>query len=233
MKHPSSQSRPIKNRGQVDLVIPVKSLSIAKSRLRGTAGGRSHAHEELVLTMVNATVTAAIRSHAVAAVVVVTPDPIIASSVESLGARAVTDEPSGGVNAAIMHGVCAARDDGGGPITGALLADLPALRHHELTSFIAAAAGRRAFCADRHGSGTTLLLSACGEELRPSFGAGSALAHRESGAVSLTGEWPSLRADVDTVHDLCVVAGLGWPRPDESMDPHQMRFAGTSVHTTG
>lgn len=99
---------------------------------------------------------------------------------------------------------------------GALQADLPALRTGDLAAALAEADGRRAYTADRHGTGTTLLLSAPGQPLAPAFGPGSAQAHARSGAVALTTTAPSLRSDVDTPSDLrhAHTLGLG-PRTAE------------------
>ena len=91
-----------------------------------------------------------------------------------------------------------------------LSADLPALRPAELTAALAAAAAHaRSFVPDAAGGGTTLLAAAPGVPADPRYGAGSAAAHRASGAVPLTGDWPSLRRDVDTAADLLAAAALG------------------------
>src|SRR5690349_16450440 len=66
-----------------------------------------------------------------------------------------------------------------------------------------------AVCADRAGTGTTLLLAAPGEPLDPRFGRGSAAAHAATGAVRVGAALRSLRCDVDTPHDLAVAAELG------------------------
>ncbi|QZS59142.1 2-phospho-L-lactate guanylyltransferase [Rhodococcus opacus] len=201
------------NPHRIDLIIPVKSLNEAKTRLRGAADGgtgKMNAHKRLVLAIVLDTVCAALRAQAVDSVLVVTPDPVVARSVERLGARVLGNEPAGGLNAALNHGAALLERERPGRVVGALPADLPALRHRELSAFISAADGRRALCADRDGKGTTLLLSAAGEGLFPAFGIGSALAHQASGAIVLEGEWPSLRSDVDTASDLRTVGGLGF-----------------------
>src|SRR5699024_1396078 len=80
--------------------------------------------------------------------------------------------------------------------------DLPAATGPALSAAVAAglrAGGGRAFIADRTGAGTTALLAAPGIALAPRFGAGSAAAHRASGASPLTGADARLRCDVDTV----------------------------------
>ncbi|QTJ70159.1 2-phospho-L-lactate guanylyltransferase (plasmid) [Rhodococcus sp. ZPP] len=197
---------------RVDMVIPVKALSEAKTRLLGAAdGGMGDAtwHKSLVLAMVTDTVTAVLQTRAVRQVLVVTRDPEIAESVGRRGATVLQSEPGGGLNAALDHGASALHAGESGHIVGALLADLPALRPRELSSFISAAGGRRAICADRAGTGTTLLLSARGKRLQPQFGSGSARAHLSSGAIQLAGHWPSLESDVDTAADLRTARDLG------------------------
>ncbi|GDY32606.1 2-phospho-L-lactate guanylyltransferase [Gandjariella thermophila] len=200
--------------GGVDLVVPVKPLRRAKSRLVGAADGGAGdpvAHAALVTGLALDTVAAARSASRVRRVLVVTSDPELAATLRAEGVDVIPDTPAAGLNAALRHGaeVLGQRGDGRAGTVGALQADLPALRPAELDAAVDAAAGRRAFCPDRHGTGTTLLLAARGEPLRPSFGPGSAAAHAASGAVMLDGAWPSLRCDVDTAEDLAVAAELG------------------------
>jgi 2-phospho-L-lactate guanylyltransferase len=90
-----------------------------------------------------------------------------------------------------------------------LSSDLPALRPDELAAALGAAlAVPRAFVADAHGTGTTLL-TGVRTDLCPRFGPDSARAHRASGAVELTGSWPGLVRDVDTDADLRAAVALG------------------------
>jgi 2-phospho-L-lactate guanylyltransferase len=196
----------------IDLVIPVKSLAVAKSRLLGAADagvGDRDAHASLVLAMAADTIRAALDATAVRRVLVVTQDPLVALMAEREGAQSLQDEPAGGLNAAVEHGARSLRRDDARSVVGALQADLPALRPAELSAAVAAAAGRRAFCTDRQGSGTTLLLSAPGLGLLPRFGLGSARAHQATGALLVLGRWPSLVADVDRESDLTLAAELG------------------------
>ncbi|MBN1093584.1 2-phospho-L-lactate guanylyltransferase [Blastococcus sp. TML/M2B] len=189
------------------VVVPAKRLAVAKTRLRPLtdhAAEPAAAHEALVLALLADTVAAALACPRVAEVVVVTDEPAAAELVGALGARTVADAPDAGLNPALEHG---AREAGGDAVA-ALSSDLPALRPAELAAALDAAAAPRCFVADVHGTGTTVL-TATGTPLRPRFGQGSARAHREDGAVPLTGDWPGLLRDVDDLDDLRAAVALG------------------------
>lgn len=199
----------------VDLVITVKTLDRAKSRLLGAAdhgvGGRA-AHEALALALVRDTVAAASATASVRAVLVVTSDRTVADALASDGVRTTPDLPDLGLNEAVAYGAELLRHDDPGSVVAALQSDLPALRTDELAAALAQAHGRRAFCADRQGTGTTLLVAAPGRPLDPRFGPGSAAAHSESGAVRIGADLTSLRCDVDTAEDLALAASIGLGR---------------------
>jgi 2-phospho-L-lactate guanylyltransferase len=186
------------------VVVPAKRLATAKTRLRPLTGG-GPAHDDLVLALLADTVTAALSCAAVGEVVVVTDEPAARAVVEGLGARTVADEPDRGLNPALDHGARSA----GSARVAALSSDLPALRPEELADALRAAGEvPRAFVADAHGTGTTLL-TAAGTDLRPHFGPASARAHADDGAVPLSGSWPGLLRDVDTEADLRAALVLG------------------------
>lgn len=194
----------------VDLVIPVKGLLHGKSRLRAALGPDTEAHAELVLALALDTATAAASSPPVRRVLAVTSDTAVAATLLREGIEVLPERAPFGLNRALRQGATALRESGqSGGVVGALQADLPALRAAELADAITEAAGARACCVDRHGTGTTLLLSAAGEPLDPSFGAGSAVAHLASGAAGLAAPLPSLRCDVDTAADLVAARALG------------------------
>ena len=190
------------------LVIPVKVLARAKSRLTGLAGPR---RPELALAIAADTVAAAVGCGEVASVIVVSDDPAASAELAGLGALVVPDEPDDGLNAALVHGaaVAAARHPGGA--TAALAADLPALRPAELGRALRAAADwPEAFVPDAAGSGTTLYTAGPGHRFEPKFGPQSRARHRSAGAAELTlAGIPGLRRDVDTPDDLNSAAGLG------------------------
>lgn len=191
--------------GPVALIVPVKGLVAGKSRLRGGIEGD---HAELVLALAMDTVAAAAATDRVRRVLVVTPDPAVTDAARVLGVDVLPERPPHGLNSALQQGYALLRDADPATVVGALQADLPSLDPAELSEAIAEAGGRRAFCRDRQGSGTTLLLSAAGGALAPSFGPMSARTHAASGAAELRAAVPSIRCDVDTADDLAAAATM-------------------------
>ena len=191
------------------LVIPLKPLTRAKSRLSDTAA--DGLRPGLALAFAQDTVAAALACPAVGDVAVVTDDALACRELTALGARIVPDEPRGGLNAALTHGVTAVRAARPASPVAALNADLPALRPLELSRVLDAAAEfPRAFLSDAAAIGTTLLAATPAQELQPAFGPDSRARHRASGAVELTlGDVHSVRQDVDTGDDLRAALALG------------------------
>ncbi|ONI77601.1 2-phospho-L-lactate guanylyltransferase [Kribbella sp. ALI-6-A] len=210
------------------LVVPVKRTAIAKSRL---AAAYPQHRPELARAFAADTISAALASPLVRAVLVVTDDPQVAADVAAAGARVVPDlpaadtqlgpdspaapaylgpgQPVGGLNEALVHGAALAAAEFPGAGVAALSADLPALRTDELTAALTACVSDRSFVIDQPGTGTTLLAARPGVALDPRFGVGSALAHQASGAVPLDLPIPSVRRDVDTAADLADAVQLG------------------------
>ncbi|TQJ02394.1 2-phospho-L-lactate guanylyltransferase [Amycolatopsis cihanbeyliensis] len=184
----------------------MKPPHAGKSRLRGVAGAD---HAALVLALAADTVAAAAAAEGVRRLLVVATDPVALAELRRLGADVVSENGAGGLNAALRRGEAVLRADSPCGVVGALQADLPALRPAELAEALTEASGGRSFVADRHGTGTTLLLSAPGAPLEPRFGHGSAGAHAASGAVALAAPAPSLRGDVDTADDLAHARLIG------------------------
>lgn len=194
---------------QWTLVIPLKPLARAKSRLSDTAA--DGVRPGLALAFAQDTVAAALACPQVGGVAVVTDDELAGRELAALGARIVPDEPGGGLNAALAHGAGVVRSSRPGTPVAALNADLPALRPAELSRVLAAAAEfPRAFLADAAAIGTTLLAAAPDRELHPAFGTDSRSRHRASGAVELRLDAvDSVRQDVDTGEDLRAALALG------------------------
>ena len=190
------------------VLMPVKVLEHAKSRLAALAGER---RGELALALACDTVTAVLACDEVARVIVITDDQVARAALAGLGALVVPDEPRDGLNAALRHGAgyASARWPSSG--TAALSADLAALRAAEIgRALSAASAWPTAFVADAAGDGTTLYTARPGMPFRPAFGLGSRARHAAGGAVELDlGGIPGLRRDVDTPADLRGAAALG------------------------
>ncbi|MFJ5233492.1 2-phospho-L-lactate guanylyltransferase [Kitasatospora sp. NPDC088391] len=186
------------------LVVPVKTLAEAKSRLAPLGPLRPR----LALAFALDTVAAALACPAVGRVLVVTRDARAAGALRALGADVVEDEPGGGLNPALAHGAATAHRHHPRSPVATLSADLPALRPAELARALGAVPpGGRAFLADTPGTGTVLLT---GTPLRPAFGAGSRDRHLAGGARELLlSDVPSVRRDVDTPADLADARRLG------------------------
>ncbi|BBY66026.1 2-phospho-L-lactate guanylyltransferase [Mycolicibacterium helvum] len=193
----------------VGVIIAVKRLVAAKTRLSPVfeAGTR----EQVVLAMLIDTITAARAVSAVQSITVVTPDDTASATARELGAAVLRDttpptDPDP-LNAAVRFAWSTVSNQTVNTVV--LQGDLPALQTDELTEALAQARSyRRSFVADRHGSGTAALF-AFGTALDPLLGNDSARRHRDSGAVELTGAWPGLRCDIDTVDDLQSAQLLG------------------------
>jgi 2-phospho-L-lactate/phosphoenolpyruvate guanylyltransferase len=193
------------------VVLPVKVLARAKSRLAVLAGSR---RADLALALASDTVSAVVACPDVTRVLVVTSDAKAGSRLAALGAIIVPDEPDGGLNAALRHGAAVASDRWPDSGVAALAADLPALRPGELSRALraaaAAAARSSAFVPDAAGIGTTMYAVAPRVAFRPMFGGASRSRHASAGAVELSLDGvPGLRRDVDTPEDLRAAVALG------------------------
>jgi 2-phospho-L-lactate guanylyltransferase len=219
------------------VLLPVKVLARAKSRLAVLAGDR---RRELALALASDTVSAVLACPEVARVVVVTSDPVAGPLLAALGAVVVPDEPAdqlaslgnhgaldgagrAGVpgdlgvqdllNAALRHGAAVAARRWPGTGLAALTADLPAVSPAELAAALRAAGGSpglAAFVPDAACVGTTLYAVPPGVEFRPLFGGASRARHAAAGATEICLDvLTGLRRDVDTPDDLREALALG------------------------
>ena len=190
------------------LVIPVKPLDRAKSRLAGLAGPR---RGELALAMAADTVRALLASPAVAVAIVVTDDATAGAELGALGAVVIPDRPAAGLNPALEYGAAFAAERWPGRGRAGLAADLPALRPAEIGAALAAAGGwPAAVVRDAAGAGTTQYTGCPAGGVRPALGAGSGARHAAGGAAELgLPGIGGLRQDVDTAEDLSRAAALG------------------------
>jgi 2-phospho-L-lactate guanylyltransferase len=218
------------------VVMPVKVLGQAKSRLASLAGPR---RPDLALAFASDTVSAVMDCPVVARVLVVTSDAQAGPALSSLGALTEPDplfirpdasQPEstvralgtgeGGLNAALAHGAAVAARRWPGDGIAALTADLPALRSSELGRALTAAAETArlggpasSFVPDAAYVGTTMYAVAPGGRFAPGFGGASRTRHAAGGASELLLPGiAGLRRDVDTPADLreAVALGTGW-----------------------
>jgi 2-phospho-L-lactate guanylyltransferase len=184
------------------LLVPVKALALAKSRLSVAGGGD---REPLMRAFALDAIAAALQSPVVAQVHVVTDDP----GFEIEGVRRLPDEGDGDLNRALHHASLRVRLADPDIAVAAMCADLPSLRTEDLTDALSAGLTPRWFVADAAGTGTTLLAAGPGVDLEPHFGVGSARRHEESGAAPVRAGLATLRCDVDTEDDLAAARDLG------------------------
>ncbi|MBE1562938.1 2-phospho-L-lactate guanylyltransferase [Nonomuraea africana] len=189
------------------LVIPVKTLVAAKTRLAAATGPHRTA---LAVAVASDTLSAALICPAVARVIVVTADPAAAGPLAALGAVVVPD-PDRGLNTALRAGAAHAVRLAPGDGIGALQADLPALRAAELARVLEAAADfDQSFVADAQEVGTTFYGVRPGVPFAPRFGGESKAKHLAGGAKELSLDGiDSVRRDVDTPDDLRAALALG------------------------
>ena len=184
------------------LLVPVKTLTLAKSRLgEGADDGR----EELMRAFALDAIAAAVQCPSVDHVFAVTDEP----GFDGAGVTRLPDEGDGDLNAALHHAALRVRLSDPALAVAAMCADVPCLVPDDLAAALGAGLSPRWFVADAAGSGTTLLAAGPGVDLEPHFGWGSARRHEDSGATPVRAEVPTLRLDVDTAEDLARATGLG------------------------
>jgi 2-phospho-L-lactate guanylyltransferase len=190
------------------VLVPVKPATRAKSRLASLG---DQARQALVAAFVADTVTAAIGCARVGAVLAVTDDHVLASTLRNLGAHVVPDGVAGDLNESLVQAAAEAHRRWPDFGVAALCADLPALDPRELGKALEAASRHRAaFVADAAGEGTTMVAATSRDAFGPCFGPGSREAHEARGAHEIVEvDVPTLRRDVDTPADLQQALALG------------------------
>lgn len=192
------------------IVVPVKDLGRAKSRLAAVAS--ASVRRTLVLAMATDVLTACVATPGVSRVRVVTSDPDVAALADEMGLETVSD-PSPPADSGVdplNTALTAGLDGVPGPV-GVVAADLPELRPGLLGRVLAQAARHRhSTVPDHRGAGTTMAFWTGPEESRiPRFGSGSAARYQvEGGAVPLSSADPTgaVGRDVDTPEDLAALS---------------------------
>lgn len=187
-----------------DIIVPLKDLTNAKSRLV-TLSPRHR--RDLVVAMALDTLSAVVSCERSIRVHVVTDDIDLVDAVIGLDLGiAVHRGAPLGLNEAVQYVAGHLSPDAA---TGVLLGDLPAVRGEDLAAVIdVAACESSAVVADLDGSGCTFLSARRAEQLAPRFGPNSHRRHHEAGAVDIEANI-RIRRDVDVMADLLTVATLG------------------------
>ncbi len=197
--------------GRIVAIVPVRSLSGAKSRL----GERLDAEEraDLILALLRRTVREALGAARLAGVVVVSMDEELLREARAVGAASLLQEIEG-----LNQGLDEARAGLSAEATAVLVlpVDLPGISASALDELAEAADRARRdqperpvviLAPDHHGSGTNALLVAPPDAIPFLFGEGSRAAHaaaaRAAGAAYVEVEGP-LGFDLDTPEDLLV-----------------------------
>ncbi|WP_426243978.1 2-phospho-L-lactate guanylyltransferase [Nocardioides sp. LHG3406-4] len=187
------------------VLVPVKTLALAKSRLTGLPDER---RQDLAAAFAQDTIAAVLDTTLVERVMVLTDDFRFADKLASAGCTVIPDGASDDLNASLRQAAAEAHRRWPRLRPVALAADLPALKAVDLSQALAEVPSGPAYVADHAGSGTTLY-TASYAEFAPSFGNDSAAEHARAGATSIDGDLPTLRLDVDDVGDLGRALSLG------------------------
>ena len=223
----SAPGAPLCPRGPcpVVVVLPVKRLALAKSRLALPGPVRSDLALAFALDVAAAAVglcpaaaprpsspgpCAPFAARAVVAVVAVTDDPRVRRSLAALPLHLVDEPPQRTLLAALSAGCAEAHRLRPDATVAVVPADLPALTSGELAQLLREGAEQpAAFVPDASGDGTTVLLLRPGARARPRYGPRSAALHERDGVVRLARAPAGARQDVDTLADLCAARSLG------------------------
>lgn len=188
------------------VLVPVKPLALAKSRLVGLADARRRA---LAAAFALDTVAVAAATPGVVGVLAVTDDFRFAAELTGRGCAVIPDGVTGDLNGSLLQAAHEAARRWPGARLAAVCADLPALRATDLAAALRAVPDDRpGFVADAAGLGTTTYAAALAH-FAPRFGPGSRAAHLEAGCAEITGALASLRQDVDGPADLVRARALG------------------------
>jgi len=186
---------------QTFVIVPVKRLDMAKSRLSTIL--TPNERRELALAMLTDVIQASIEAKSVDKVIVVSSDNLALRYVEGLGAHAMLD--MGGLNAAVKRAMewCAKH---GATATLTIPLDLPLLKPMDIDGIVNLLGERRGvvLCPSTDG-GTNALLCSPPNIIEPHFGPKSFHKHMleasKRGVPCLIYNSPRVSLDIDTPMD--------------------------------
>jgi 2-phospho-L-lactate guanylyltransferase len=182
------------------IVVPVKPLSLAKSRLGSVLSDGQR--KEVMRRLLRRVIAAALE---VAPVSVVTADPDVAARSRILGADVIDENEVLGLNAAARLGVDHARRAGQTWVM-ILAADLPDVTAEVLRAMIALARAGAIVAAPSRDGGTNALILSPRVDFEFAYGRGSFAHHADAakrlGWEVIVHESPALKVDIDWPRDL-------------------------------
>jgi 2-phospho-L-lactate/phosphoenolpyruvate guanylyltransferase len=193
--------------GDTWILIPVKTLSMAKRRLAPVLPVESR--QRLVLTMLDDVLAAADGVEGVARILVVTPDPLVAKQVHHHDGAVLLEEHARGLNEAVLSGLGYARTRRAKGVV-VLPGDVPLAEPGEIHRVVKSITGLGRPCValvpSADGRGTNSLAQSPPDVLEPSFGVDSFVRHL-AGAVARQLDvrvlhLAGLAADIDEPDDL-------------------------------
>lgn len=189
------------------LVLPIKRLRDAKSRVRLTAADRRLLAEDLALH----TLTTVEECAEIGSALVVTNDEWVRGKARALGFHSIYDRYDD-LNRAAQCGITTSARWWPRRTVGVLVCDLPRLTPASLAEVAKQAISSTAplFVADRTGTGTTFVSVPPGSVVPMCFGRGSARRFYAAGCRLVTNAPLEIRADLDHIGDL---VELGRPTP--------------------
>lgn len=193
----------------VAVLIPVKPLSRAKSRLRYDIGDDA---PSLVVAMMLDVVAACRSCSAVTRTIVVTDDPGAAEACRQVGAEVLPDGTDEGLNTALTTACRTVHASNPQTLIIYQPADCPAVAGADFAALAAAASGSvgPVFVPDIRGTGTTAVALPPGVARSPHYGPDSRQAHLAAGWSELMGPgWRRMRHDIDRLQDLRQALPLG------------------------
>lgn len=185
---------------RVSVVVPVKRLGAAKSRTQLPSAER----EELALDLMGRTVMSALAAASVARVIVVAGDAIVAAAATALGAIALPEPASAGLNGAVAAGREYAQHAFPGDDIAIVVGDLADLGADDLDAVIAEfrRTGAPVVVLDHLGTGTTMLVHDRAASPPLLYGEDSAARHQAAGYVAFADAPSGARRDVDSPADV-------------------------------
>jgi 2-phospho-L-lactate guanylyltransferase len=195
------------NSARTIAIVPVKALADAKRRLAPALGPSER--RRLVLAMLEDVLVLLGEIPGIARVLAVTPDPEVARIAVGHGARTISEDGHGDLNAAVRLGLAHARDLAAERAL-VIPADVPLATNAEILSILASAPAEpkphAVIVPSQDGDGTNAMLLAPPDAMQPEFGEGSFVRHVAQ-AVALGLDFrvlrlPGLAADIDHPRDL-------------------------------